>query len=291
MTAFSRILCACLMALAVPASAQIPPPPASEFDTVEDAQVWRDRAQDIYDKIDSRNRALVAAANDTSVVVISDRGDYRVVTAGQLDEFVARVQLVYLLNPELFRDIVPQLAAAAGLPEFVVESALEGDANELAVSTLMAQLREKMGVTSEQAKAEAEKYDGILDFLEDYVEDVDARIAQIKNAPAPATNGSAAPATNGEAAPGIGAVGPDGMPITRDFQNPMESGAPLDHCLIFPDCDSSAANRFCKNQGMLMAVYWEVAQAPKTWVPGLGRHCEATIPGQCVAFTMVRCRY
>lgn len=279
---------AAILGLGFSARAQVPQPDPSSFQTVEEATAARDRAAAIRDNIGAHLDALRAAVNDPNVVVINDGGDYRVVTAQQMDEFVARVQLVYLIYPEHFKDIIPQLAAAAGMPEFVVTSALEGDANELAVSTLMAALRENMGVTPEQAQGVAMNFGGFLVYLDDYVKDAEARIAELQNPSAAPAATDTAPA---ESAPGIGAVGPDGMPIVREFQNPMEGGAPLDHCLIFPDCDSSAANRFCKNQGMLMAVYWEVANAPKTYVPGTGKFCEATIPGQCAAFTMIRCRY
>ena len=56
------------------------------------------------------------------------------------------------------------------------------------------------------------------------------------------------------------------------------------------DCDSSAANKFCKDRGMLMSYGFDTAPMPKTWVPGTGRTCEAAIPGQCVAFTKISCR-
>lgn len=267
---------AAFFALAAPVSAQIPQPDPSSFQTVEEANEARTRAATFRDELDARFKALIAAAEDQNVVVINDHGNYRVLTAKQMDEFVARVQLVYLLYPDSFKDLIPQIAESTGMPEFVVESALEGDANELAVSQIMSLLREKAGVTPDQARGVAMNYESLLTYLDTYVQDVDARIAQLQATPAtiPDSSGTSS----------------DGTYTTKDFLNPMVNGVPLDHCLIFPDCGSSAANKFCKDQGMLMSYFYDTAPMPKTWVPGIGKTCEATVPGQCVGFTKISCR-
>lgn len=161
---------------------------------------------------------------DTIVTVNSEINGFSVITRQSVDNFIARLQVAYLVEPDAFKDAIPKLAAASGMPQFVAElgiqSMLEGDAalTAKAVDAVMEGLRKRLGQGTAAARDQLDDLvaacAGYEELATQYDQILDAREAELKAATGGSTGAPKVP-DGGEG--NVADLGRDQTPVMGQF--------------------------------------------------------------------------